>query len=79
MKTATIYFSCGNRCCLHFTATIHYTTLRGAKRAFKNAIARNLINAAAIYGNHARCTAEAVEDYSGNTILEASFSAGYFA
>lgn len=78
MKTATIYFSCGNRCCLHFTATIHYKTLRGAKRAFKNAIARNLINAAAIYGNHARCTAEAVED-CGNTILTASFSAGYFA
>lgn len=78
MKTATVYFSCGNRCCLNFTAKIHYTTLRGAKRALKNAIARNLTNAAAIYGNFARCTAEAVEG-CGDTILIASFAAGYFA
>ena len=63
---------------MHFTATIHYKTLRGARRAFKNAIARNLINAAAIYGNFARCTAKAVEG-CGNTILEASFAAGYYS
>lgn len=77
MKTATIYFSCGDHCCSQFTAKIHYTTIRGAKRAFKNAIARNLINAAAIYGNFASCTAEAVEGC--NTILIGRFRAGYFA
>lgn len=77
MKTAIIYFSCGDRCCLNFTDSIRYTTLRGAKRAFKNAIARNFNNAAAIYGNFAHCTAEAVEGC--NTILKASFSAGYLA
>lgn len=38
---------------------------------------RNLINAAAIYGNFARCTAEAVEGC--NTILKGSFAAGYYA
>lgn len=77
MKTATVFFSCGDRCCLSFTDSIRYTTLRGAKRAFKNAISRNFINAAAIYGNFAHCTAEAVEGC--NTILKASFAAGYFA
>lgn len=78
MKTAIVFFTCGGNCCMNFTDTIHYTTLRGAKRALKNAIARNLTNAAAIYGNFARCTAEAVEG-CGNTILIASFAAGYFA
>lgn len=77
MKTATIYFSCGENCCLNFTDSIRYTTLRGAKIAFRNAIRRNLINAAAIYGNFARCTAEAVEGC--NTILKGSFAAGYYA
>ena len=77
MKTATIYFSCGDRCCLNFTDSIRYTTLRGAKIAFRNAIRRNFINAAAIYGNFAHCTAEAVEGC--NTILKASFAAGYYA
>lgn len=42
MKTATVYFSCGSRCCLSFTDSIRYTTLRGAKRAFKNANAGQL-------------------------------------
>lgn len=78
MKTAIVFFSCGDNICMSLTDTIHYTTLRGAKRALKNAIARNLINAAAIYGNFARCTAEAVEG-CGDTILKASFAAGYYA
>lgn len=77
MKTAIVFFSCGDRTCMSFTDKIRYSTLRGAKRALKNSIARNLTNAAAIYGNHARCTAEAVEGC--NTILKASFAAGYFA
>lgn len=77
MKTATVFFSCGDNICLSFTDTIHYTTLRGAKRALKNAMARNAITAAAIYGNFARCTAEAVEGC--NTILIGSFAAGYYA
>lgn len=76
MKTATVYFSCGDRY-LHLTDTIRYTTLRGAKIALRNSIRRNFINAAAIYGNFARCRAEAVEGC--NTILVASFAAGYFA
>ena len=77
MKTAIVFFSCGDRSCMSLTDTIHYKTLRGAKRAFKNAISRNFVNAAAIYGNFAHCTAEAVEGC--NTILKASFAAGYFA
>lgn len=77
MKTATVFFSCGNRCNLNFTDTIRFTTMRGAKIALRNAIRRNFVNAAAIYGNFAHCTAEAVE--GRNTILKASFAAGYFA
>ena len=78
MKTALVFFSCGDRTCMSLTDKIHYSTLRGAKRALKNSIARNLTNAAAIYGNFALCTAEAVEG-CGNTILKANFAAGYFA
>ncbi|MBD5224227.1 MAG: hypothetical protein HDS71_09335 [Bacteroidales bacterium] len=77
MKTATVYFSCGDRCNLNFTDIIRFTTSRGAKIAFRNAIRRNFTNAAAIYGNFAHCKAEAVEGC--NTILTASFTAGYFA
>lgn len=77
MRTATVYFSCGERCVLSFTETIRFTTLRGAKVAFRNAVHRNFDNAAALYGNFAHCKAEVIEN--GKAILTATFVAGYFA
>lgn len=76
MKTATVYFSCGDRY-LHLTDTIRYTTLRGAKIALRNSIRRNFINAAAIYGNFARFKAVVAEGC--DTILISTFGVGDFA